>query len=598
MPNTPTVVTPSATRATTVILVAFIALILCGWVGAEVAAIVHTGSPFTASPGVVVRSTLSAFAVPDRPATAWPATIADTLPGPTIYWLCTATAIAGPAALIWIGIARLGPQQGRGRRRIGVHTSARLARPAELAPLIVRRATSGRLIIGRIGRRLLATEAPTSHSHRRARTGDRTSVAVIGPTRCGKTANAISGILDWPGPAILSSVKTDLMSATSSWRASLGQVRVYDPTGATGVPSHGWSPLRGATTITGAQQAARALVDAGPRSGVENLDFFLRLAEQVLWPILHMGAISGGTMRDVTHWVFGQAAPDESTQLGQLLASALTDEDVDLRADAAEARDALLGTWTLDRRTRASAYATAQTLLGPWTDPAILRAGEFNEIDLDWLLGGNHTLYICSPLHEQQRLAPLFGGLLGDLINQAYERAARTNRPIRPTLVVLDEAANTPTRWLPHVASTCAGIGILLVTIWQSKAQLDAAYGTEADSVLTNHGTKLLFSGISDLSTLEYAARLVGDEEIIRRSTTIDRYDTRRSDSLSTTSVPLLPVHVLRQGRPGHALLVHGTLPPAHLISRPYYRERRLRRRVTPSHSPVLGIPGPAEGGT
>ena len=52
------------------------------------------------------------------------------------------------------------------------------------------------------------------------------------------------------------------------------------------------------------------------------------------------------------------------------------------------------------------------------------------------------------------------------------------------------------TRWLPGVASTCSGLGMLLVTIWQSKAQIDAAYGILADSVLTNHGTKIFFSGV------------------------------------------------------------------------------------------------------
>ena len=94
-------------------------------------------------------------------------------------------------------------------------------------------------------------------------------------------------------------------------------------------------------------------------------------------------------------------------------------------------------------------------------------------------------MYLCAPQHEQARLAPVFGGLIGDLIQQAFERAGRDNQPLPPTLVVMDEAANTPTRWLPGVASTCAGIGLLLVTIWQSKAQIDAAYGRLADSVIT-----------------------------------------------------------------------------------------------------------------
>ena len=366
---------------------------------------------------------------------------------------------------------------------------------------------------------------------------------MIGPTRCGKTAAAITGILNWSGPAILSSVKSDLMGATIRWRRTLGEVRVFDPTTLTPELTCGWSPLRGARTVTGAQKAARVLVDAGPLWGNQDLDFFLRLAEQVLWPHLYFAA-QRGPDDSRGHPV----APRSSiaARRGQRprpihRALVLVDPDPDRREDARHAHDALTAIWGFDHRLRTNAYATVQTLIGAWTDPGVLAASDVEEIDLEWLLAGSNTLYICSPLHEQQRLAPVFGSLLGDLINQAYEHVATNDKPLPTTLMVLDEAANTPTRWLPHVASTCAGIGLLLVTIWQSKAQLDGAYGDLADSVLTNHGTKIIFSGASDLPTLEYAGRLVGDEEIVRRGTTLDQRDGHRTLNLSRQAVPLLP---------------------------------------------------------
>jgi hypothetical protein len=43
--------------------------------------------------------------------------------------------------------------------------------------------------------------------------------------------------------------------------------------------------------------------------------------------------------------------------------------------------------------------------------------------------------------------------------------------------------------------------------------------------------------------------------------------------------------------RPGHALLVHGTLPPAHIRTRPYYRDRRLAARA--SLPPAAHRPAP-----
>jgi type IV secretion system protein VirD4 len=575
-----------AERAFGLIAVSAVGVIAVLVLGAEAATIINAGEPFTVAPAVLLRSAPRVLMTPGDPRHAWPPSVAAALPGAATYWAATITVLAATTIVLLAAARRLRRFGSEHRARLGVDASARLARRRDLAPLIVRHAEAGRFILGRVGRHLVATEHRAAADGQRpwrrsTRRGDRSSVAIIGPTRCGKTAATIGGILEWSGPAILSSVKSDLMASTITWRRTLGDVRVFDPTSSTHEASVGWSPLRGAKTITGAQKATRALIDAGPRGGAENLDFFLRLAEQLIWPHLYIAATQGATMRDVVRWIITQEPLDDpATELAQLADAALDDPDERVRGEADGAREVLAGLSSLDERTRSSAYATAQTLLGAWSDPGVAAASRTEDIDLDWLLNGANTLYLCGPLHEQARLAPVFGGLLGDLVNQAYEHVARTDTPLPSTLLVLDEAANTPARWLPQVASTCAGIGLLLVTVWQSKAQIDAAYGALADSVLTNHGTKVIFAGVSDLPTLDYAARLLGDEQVLRRATTIDHDDGRRSLNLSSQSMPLLPAHVLRQTRPGNALLVHGTLPPAHLKSRPYYQERTLRSRA------------------
>jgi type IV secretion system protein VirD4 len=84
--------------------------------------------------------------------------------------------------------------------------------------------------------------------------------------------------LDWVGPAILLSVKRDLMDATIVRRRQLGQVRVFDPGGfltgnehpAVTMPAGElarWSPLRDAHTATGAKRAGEALAAWTPRPG-------------------------------------------------------------------------------------------------------------------------------------------------------------------------------------------------------------------------------------------------------------------------------------------------------------------------------------------
>ena len=47
------------------------------------------------------------------------------------------------------------------------------------------------------------------------------------------------------------------------------------------------------------------------------------------------------------------------------------------------------------------------------------------------------------------------------------------------------------------------------------------------------------------------------------------------------TNTALAPAHALRQMRPGDALLLHGTLPPAHVRTRPFYKDRQLAERAS-----------------
>ncbi|MGK2886846.1 MAG: type IV secretory system conjugative DNA transfer family protein [Rhodococcus sp. (in: high G+C Gram-positive bacteria)] len=207
-------------------------------------------------------------------------------------------------------------------------------------------------------------------------------------------------------------------------------------------------------------------------------------------------------------------------------------------------RTAHHGQWSTDPRTTSSVYATARNAVWPWTDPGLAASAEGCEITLDWLCAGPNTLYLCAPLGDESRVGVLFAALLHDLIAQAFERYNRQGMPIDPRLlVVLDEAANTPLPKLPQWAATITGAGIQLVTVWQSKAQLDQAYGKDADNVLTNHRTKLVFpSGLSDLSTIEYISALVGDEHV-RSARRADRNKWRRTsggeESVNGGAVPV-----------------------------------------------------------
>jgi type IV secretory pathway TraG/TraD family ATPase VirD4 len=149
---------------------------------------------------------------------------------------------------------------------------------------------------------------------------------------------------------------------------------------------------------------------------------------------------------------------------------------------------------------------------------------------------------------------------------------------------VIDEAANVaPLTDLDSLASTAAGHGIQLVTIWHDLSQINARYGSRAATVVNNHRAKLFLSGIADPPTLDFASHLVGDEEVLLPVTTSGGR-SGPSTTRSPTVRRLAPPDALRRIAPGEAVLVYGNIPPAHLRLRTWFDEPSLARRARSDH--------------
>ncbi len=235
------------------------------------------------------------------------------------------------------------------------------------------------------------------------------------------------------------------------------------------------------------------------------------------------------------------------------------------RAGDAEPLHAAQATWCRDERTRSSVYTTAETVLAPFAHEVPVRAGAAS-FEPEDLLGGANTLYLCAPAHDQRRLRGYFTTITQQVLAHAFATATRAGRALDPPLlVVLDEAAHiAPLPELDGLAATCASHGIQLVTVWQDLAQVRGRFGARAPTVMNNHRAKLFLPGIADPDTLDYASRLVGDEEASQPSVTRDPAG-RRSTTSTTGARRLLPPEELRCLPRGQAVLIYGTLPPARL---------------------------------
>lgn len=427
---------------------------------------------------------------------------------------------------------------------------ARWANPRDLKPLLIRRPQPGRLTLGTVDRRLVATE-------------QRHSVAVIGPTGTGKTTGfAIPALLEWDGPVIATSIRADLLEGTIDQRRKAGEVWVYDPTGSTVEPSAGWSPLRACRDWQQALRMAAWLVStarAGERGGLQDSDFWYAVAQKLLGPLLFAAARSGAGMRDVVRWVDLQ---DEEEPLRAL---AQTGEPDALQAFAA--------TINREERQHSGVYTTTETVLAAFSDPSVLATTTAEPaISPDRLLdGGSHTLYICAPLDDQERLRPLFTAVIEETVHAVYRRANRPDtRLAKPLLLVIDEAANiAPLPDLAQLASTARGVGIQLVTAWQDFAQIQVRYGTFAQTVINNHRAKVILSGVSDTPTLDYLSRLIGEQAATEVSETRDRAGSVQSITESSRHRALAPPATLRQSATGSGVLVYGNLAPAKIKLRP-----------------------------
>jgi type IV secretion system protein VirD4 len=272
-------------------------------------------------------------------------------------------------------------------------------------------------------------------------------------------------------------------------------------------------------------------------------------------------------MAQVVEWIDTQEVDEVADILGSMAPPAA------LRAAHAN--------WRREERQRSSVFTTTEILLEAYADPVVAASAARSDIHPDLLLdGGCHTLYISAPGDDQEQLRPLFGALVHQVLAAVGRRGA-AGRPIDPPLlVVLDEAANiAPLRNLDTLASTAAGLGVQLVTVWQDLAQIQARYGKRAPTIINNHRAKALLSGISDPGALDYVSRLSGDEEVTRDATTRDASGLR-SNTESTTYRRLAPVDALRRVVPGEGVLIYGHLPPARLRLRPWYEDRELRKRA------------------
>src|SRR4029450_3743191 len=129
-------------------------------------------------------------------------------------------------------------------------------------------------------------------------------------------------VLEWSGPLLATSVKPDLLRATLTHRARLGQVLVIGPLRASGITAARWSPLASCSTWAGAQQTAIQLANAIEQTPTEEQRpehrFWKTMGTKFLAPMLYAAATKGLSMAELLHWLDSR----EDQEVKQILETA------------------------------------------------------------------------------------------------------------------------------------------------------------------------------------------------------------------------------------------------------------------------------------
>ena len=471
-----------------------------------------------------------------------------------------------------IGIWRL-LIRGRDGRPSGrrVVRGAHWARRGELRALRLRKGQKGVFLVGTRGRTMLTTQPETS-------------VLVIGPTRSGKTSGlVIPNLLNWEGPAIATSTKSELVELTAGYRQSTGPVHVYDPTGEIGgrFRTVTWSPITGCGDLDRAWTVASWLCAALQQGGGRGDNDWAHWAESgklLIAPLLYVAALTGHTIVDVRTWVHSFDIATPLSLLEELLLDPCTVGD----ADPVRAMSMLASVDQRPERERGTVFSTVMRIFNVFTERAVAESAMSSRFEPEDFLCRRGTLYLCTPRQSPERIASLFVGILMTVVSAAYALSDTTSERRRNACLglFLDELANVvPIEDLPALASQGAGRGVMLMSIVQDLSQLRARYGADrANTILNNHGCKIVLPGISDPETSEVLGRLIGRTEYPEQQVSLGA-DGRVSRSYSTRHDAMATPDTLRQLRAGSGIVIHRDRPPA-LVKLPYWFQRRRYRRL------------------
>lgn len=401
------------------------------------------------------------------------------------------------------------------------------------------------------------------------------SIVFIGPPRSGKGVNVlVKSIIDAPGPVITTSSRADNYAMTAAIRAKRGPVTLFDPQGLTGKPTTlKWSPITGCETAAVANQRATSLISAAGLSDDSSNSEWRQPAVGIMQALLHACALAGESVDTLMKWGMSPAEAKDAVRIlreqeeqGRAARGWATSLESEIESEPKMRTNKWFG---VSNAVGGLSVDNVRDVMNPKT-----KDEEFN---IDDFIRESGTLYIIGTKTGGSSAGPFLVAMMDAITERARELAAKSegNRLDPPMALVLDEIANITKAWegLVPLMADGGGVGICVLAVFQSMAQVRNSWGEQAASAIFDAATvKIQLGGASNTQDLEVLSTLAGQREVMRSSRTRQHDGASVSDQLHEKKV--FEVSELRRLPFGWAVVFFRNKRPMLMHLTPYWKSK------------------------
>lgn len=425
-------------------------------------------------------------------------------------------------------------------------------------------------------------------------------ISIGAPTRSGKGVSiVIPNLLTYPDSVVVLDIKMENWDLTAGYRAKFQKVFRFSPSSPDG-KSHRYNPLDYIRRdemyrMSDTQNIANIFYPAN--TGNSTSDFFNNQAQR-LFTGLVLYMIETEERPCTLAELIQLAEPPKP--LNEWIVETIEARRKAKRALSVECIQALMSyAGNPAENTRGGIDATLKDSLGIFTDPMVACATSCSDFRLDEVRKEKQAIYIGIQPNELARFSRLMNVMISQLIDLNTRTLPEKDKTLKyQCLVLLDEFTSLGcVEIIQKSIAYIAGYNIRLMPIFQSKSQVQDAYGRDgATAIFSNVACQIEFTP-TEQEQAEEISKMLGTQTVKGKSTSRNR-GKGGGGSVSTSDQSralMLPQELKELGEDEQLIFFRRTKPIRCTKAFYYSNPKVFGSRMKQLSRPAEGLPIPTK---